>query len=171
MEILPISIEHASQFSAAIISIAREDCFSTQADSLSTRSAFRFVEQQIVDGAPMFVALENNTVIGWCEVSMSDVEFCRHSGLLSMGVLQGYRGGGVGSWLINKCVSAARSIGFERIELTVLENNFEAKRFYLSKGFIVEGKKLNSLKVGNKYYNEILMALQIPSKGSLDYNL
>ncbi len=161
MEVIPISIEHAKQFGAIIGSIAQEDDFPIQNEIISEKTAAWFVERQLVDGAPMFVALERNKLVGWCEISMSELDFCKHSGLLSMGVLKDYRGRGVGSCLINKSISAACSMDFERIELTVLESNRSAQAFYLHKGFKVEGKKYRSLKIGEKYFTEILMAKHI----------
>lgn len=164
MEILPIGIEHANQFNDVVTAIASEDIFSIQPDSLSVKSVHRFVERQLVEGAPMFVALENDRLVGWCEISMSDTAYSEHSGVLSMGILTGYRGQGVGSWLIRKCLSAARSMGLERIELSVLENNPEAHRFYLAKGFKVEGKKMRSLCINGTYHNETMMAFLIPQR-------
>lgn len=171
MEVLPIGIEHAGQFNETIMAIAREDLFAIHPDSLSSKSVHRFVERQIVDGAPMFVALENDRVIGWCEISLSDLEYSAHSGVLSMGVLPGFRNRGVGSWLIKKCVTAARSMGIKRVELSVLENNPDAQRFYSSKGFRIEGKKLKSLRINGKYHDETIMALLISKRNPLDYDL
>lgn len=170
MEILPIAIEHANQFNDVITAIASEDIFAIQPDSLSIKSVHRFVERQLVEGAPMFVALENDRLVGWCEISLSDTPYSEHSGVLSMGILTGYRGQGVGSWLIRKCVSAARSMGLERIELSVLENNPEAHRFYLAKGFKVEGKKMRSLCINGNYHNETLMAMIIPKRKPYNLN-
>ncbi len=161
MEIVPVSIEHATQFGAIIESIASEEQFPIEWDSVSQVTALRFVERHLVDGAPMFVAFKQDKLVGWCEISMSELDYCKHSGLLSMGILNGYRGQGLGSWLINKCTVAARSMGFERIELSVLESNVYAQTFYKHKGFEVEGRKNRSLKMGSKYFSEVLMAKHI----------
>ncbi len=170
MEILPIGIEHANQFNEVITAIASEDIFAIQPDTLSVKSVHRFIERQLVEGAPMFIALDNERLVGWCEISLSDTAYSEHSGVLSMGILTGYRGQGVGSWLIRKCISAGRSMGIERIELSVLENNPEAHRFYLGKGFKVEGKKLRSLCINGIYHHETLMALIIPARKSYNLN-
>ena len=170
MEIVPIGIEHANQFNDVITAVASEDIFAIQPDSLSVKAVHRFVERQLVEGAPMFVALENDRVVGWCEISLSDTAYSEHSGVLSMGVLTGYRSQGVGSWLIRKCISAARSMGLERIELSVLENNPEAHRFYLAKGFKLERKKIRSLCINGHYHNETMMALSIPERKSYGFN-
>ncbi|MCB1756145.1 MAG: GNAT family N-acetyltransferase, partial [Gammaproteobacteria bacterium] len=99
MEVLPIGIEHAGQFNETIMAIASEELFAIHPENLSAKSVYRFVERQVIDGAPMFVALEDDRVVGWCEISLSDLEYSEHSGVLSMGVLPGFRNRGVGSWL------------------------------------------------------------------------
>ena len=161
MEIVPIAPEHLTRFTKLILGIAREDMFAIRADTLSEEAARRFVERQLMDGAPMFVALCDDRVVGWCEVSFSDADFHAHTGTLSMGVLHGYRSQGIGSWLIRKCLAASRSMGLERIEITVLENNPDALRFYEGHGFVVEGCKRRSLRIGHTYHDETLMALLI----------
>jgi len=161
MEIYPVQIKHAPQFSDIIESIAREDEFLQPSDTMSSLSAYRFVEQQLIDNAPMFVAMDGEQMVGWCEVSVSDLPLCRHNGLLSMGVTEAFRRQGVGTHLINKCLAVARSHGFERVELSVLDTNTVAQNFYKKNDFIVEGIKRRSLKKGKKYFNEILMARDV----------
>jgi GNAT superfamily N-acetyltransferase len=164
LEVQPINIEHAAQFGTLMESIAREDEFPLYSAATFQKVAVSFIERQVIDGAPIFGAFKNNSLVGWCEISMSDLDYCKHSGLLSMGVLNGFRGRGLGTWLINKSVSAARSMGFERVELSVLETNHKARQFYGKRGFVVEGKKHLSLKVGQKYFTEILMARHISTR-------
>ncbi|MDO6459111.1 GNAT family N-acetyltransferase [Granulosicoccaceae sp. 1_MG-2023] len=159
MEIVPIAPAHIAGFTRLILGIAREDIFAMRADSLSAEAVRRFVERQLVDGAPMFVAMDNDQLVGWCEVSLGEADFTAHTGVLSMGVLYGYRGQGVGSWLIRKCIAASRSMGLERIEISVLENNPKALDFYKQHGFVVEGYKRRSLRIGETYHDETLLAM------------
>lgn len=171
MDVVPISIDHASQFSDVIMTIAREDIFAIRSEDLSSKSVHRFVERQLIDGAPMFVAREKGQVVGWCEISLSDLEYSDHCGVLSMGVLQGMRNRGIGRKLIKKCLAAAANMGLERIELSVLENNPDAQRFYASVGFSVEGRKSRSLRINDVYHDEIMMGMIIPEQDLLDSGL
>lgn len=168
MHVLPISKDDVAGFSHVIMTIAREDIFAIRPEDLSSRSVSRFVERQLVDGAPMFVAHDKGKVIGWCEISLSDLEYSDHSGVLSMGVLQGMRGCGVGRRLMRECLKAAARIGLERVELSVLGNNPDAQRFYAAAGFRVEGRKSRSLKINDVYHDEIIMALQVSRSKLLD---
>ena len=161
MEIVPIAPEHLTRFTELILGIAREDMFAIRAENLSEESVHRFVERQLMDGAPMFVAMSDDRVVGWCEVSFSDADYNAHTGTLSMGVLHGYRSQGIGGRLIRKCLAASRSMGLERIEITVLENNPDALRFYQGHGFLVEGCKRRSLRIGSTYHDETMMAMLI----------
>ncbi len=171
MDVVPISIDHASQFSDVIMTIAREDIFAIRSEDLSSKSVYRFVERQLVDGAPMFVAREKGQVVGWCEISLFDLEYSDHCGVLSMGVLKGMRSRGIGRKLIKKCLAAAANMGLERIELSVLENNPDAQRFYASVGFSIEGRKSRSLRINDVYHDEIMMGMIIPEQDLLDSGL
>jgi len=158
MDVRPIQLDHIAAFSDVIMRIAQEDIFALRAEDLSARAIYRFVTHQIDSHAPMFVVLQAGRVVGWCEVSLSDLPFADHTGVLSMGILDGFRGRGLGAALMQRCLQAASHGGIRRVELSVLENNPLAKKFYTAQGFLVEGRKHQSLQINGVYHDEILMA-------------
>lgn len=164
MEVVPIAVNHLTQFNEVITAIASEDRFAIAPENLSRQAVFHFVERQLAAGAPMFVAVDNGRVVGWCEITQSDFLYTRHVGVMSMGVLPGHRGKGLGRKLVNKSLSAGQSLGMQRVELSVLENNPAAFQLYTSCGFQVEGRKRASLYLNECYHDEIIMArvLRLP---------
>lgn len=82
----------------------------------------------------------------------------RHVLSCVIGVLQEFTGNGVGSSLLLNLEAWARKSGVHRLELTVMEHNERAKKLYQKFGFQAEGVKRNSLKMGGRYVNEILMS-------------
>lgn len=55
----------------------------------------------------------------------------------------------------------------ELIELAVVSENEQARRFYASAGFVEYGIERNALKQDGRYYDEILMAKDL--RGNLGY--
>jgi RimJ/RimL family protein N-acetyltransferase len=81
-----------------------------------------------------------------------------HKGLLwGMYVRPGARGTGVGRRLIEAVLDLARQ-HVELIQLTVVQENEQARRLYASLGFLDYGLEKHSLKQDGRYYDEVLMA-------------
>jgi len=62
--------------------------------------------------------------------------FMNNAHLLSIAVHPAHRRHGVGSSLLQKCISIARYYGYENMTLEVREKNLEGQRFYQANGFI-----------------------------------
>jgi ribosomal protein S18 acetylase RimI-like enzyme len=71
------------------------------------------------------------------------------------------RGQKIGRRLIEATIEAARSIGLEKIELSVHATNEPAIALYRSLGFEEEGRKKRGCLVDGLYDDIILMALQL----------
>ena len=81
-----------------------------------------------------------------------------HKGLLwGMYVRPVARGTGVGRRLIEAVLDVARR-HVELIQLTVVQDNEQARRLYASLGFVDYGLEKHSLKQDGRYYDEVLMA-------------
>jgi len=61
--------------------------------------------------------------------------------------------------LILQALAAARTIGLQRVELSVRENNRNAIALYEKVGFEIEGVQRNAVFVDGTYENIILMAV------------
>lgn len=67
-QIKPISIERASGFYEALDAVARERIYLAQTEARSLEWAQDFVSANIKCNYALFVALNNGTVIGWCDI-------------------------------------------------------------------------------------------------------
>jgi ribosomal protein S18 acetylase RimI-like enzyme len=110
---------------------------------------------------PQIVAVEGETVIGWCDIVPNRGEGFTHCGRLGMGVLQGHRGKGIGTRLMEDAILAAKEFGLERVELEVYASNVPAVNLYEKRGFVHEGVKKKARKLDGKYDDVLLMALFI----------
>jgi RimJ/RimL family protein N-acetyltransferase len=99
----------------------------------------RFQQGLIDRNAPVYYAVHDSRVIGWCDITPQENPRQRHRGSLGMGLLAPYRGQGVGSKLLQTTLSHAKRFGLEKVELHVYTSNLPAIVLYQKFGFVQEG--------------------------------
>lgn len=87
----------------------------------------------------------------------------RHMGMIwGMYVQPSHRGRGTGRGLLEGVLTAATSLaGLEFVELSVTVGNTSAEALYRSIGFETYGVESNALKIGDRYYDEANMQLDL----------
>lgn len=158
-QVVPIAEEHIAGFHAAVDSVARERLYLAMLEAPPLEQSAEFVQTNIRKRNPQFVALAGGRVVGWCDVFPEKRETMAHGGVLGMGVIDGFRGKGIGIALMRATLAQAKQAGFTRVELTVREDNLRAKALYEKVGFTVEGVKRKAALFDGKYYDLILMSL------------
>lgn len=112
----------------------------------------------IEKNGPVYYAVEDNKVIGWCDIFPKDNPRQSHRGGLGMGLLEAYRGKGLGSQLLEATLSKAEEFGLEKVELTVYTENKRAIELYKKFGFIEEGLIKSFRKIDGKTFDALMMA-------------
>jgi ribosomal protein S18 acetylase RimI-like enzyme len=105
------------------------------------------------------VAVKGDEVVGWCDVTPNRREGFRHSGVLGMGLLAGFRGRGLGRKLLGETIAAAHAAGLTRLELEVLASNEAAVALYERSGFTHEGRKRGARMLDDRAEDILCMAL------------
>jgi ribosomal protein S18 acetylase RimI-like enzyme len=72
---------------------------------------------------------------------------------------------GIGRRLIEAILDLARH-RVELVQLTVVRDNEQARRLYATLGFLEYGIEKNALKQDGRYYDEVLMAKDLPEKSN-----
>jgi len=158
-EILPIEEKYIEGFWCALDKVARERKYLAFLEAHLITKTRNYVLDQLQKDAPHFVAIVNDSVVGWCDISLSDRPVYAHTGALGMGVIAEYRGHGIGRSLIQATLQKAKYQGLTRIELDVQEENYRAIELYKKFGFKIEGLKQNATRINEKYSNDYFMAL------------
>jgi len=115
----------------------------------------RIIERIIPDKkSTILVAEEENTLIGYLQAMGSNIKRIRHSAHLALGVVEQYRGKGIGTQLFEELFKWAKETEISRLELTVIKHNFKAFNLYRNMGFVLEGEKVNSLIINGEPVNE-----------------
>ena len=161
IQITRISKEHVESFHRCLDSVASERRYLGLVKAPPLESTRDFVQSNIRNNIPQYVAVEGSKVVGWCDIAPNKGEGFTHCGTLGMGVLRDYRGKGIGTRLIEEALYAAKEFGFERVELEVYVSNVSAVKLYETRGFKHEGVKRKARKLDGKYDDILLMALFI----------
>jgi ribosomal protein S18 acetylase RimI-like enzyme len=112
------------------------------------------------------VAVHQDRVIGHIHVAREDNTVTRHVASLGMTVAPDWRRKGVGSALMSEVIRWARSVGVEKLALSVYPDNDAARALYGSFGFQEEGRLTGHSKKSIGYRDEIVLGLWlIPQPG------
>lgn len=95
---------------------------------------------------PVYYAVEDERVVGWCDIFPGSNARQSHRGGLGMGLLPEVRRRGLGSKLLSSTLEHAKRFGLEKIELQV--------KF----GFHEEGVIKKYRKLDGNYFDSIMMA-------------
>jgi RimJ/RimL family protein N-acetyltransferase len=154
-----ITLDDATSFRACVDAVMRERQYLAFFEAFSPEETSRFVADNIANGNPQFVAVDDGKVIGWCDIRRDAVPVYHHSGHLGMGVAKDFRGRGIGQQLIEATLQQAKANGFERIELSVYAKNTRARALYEKVGFKIEGTRIRGKKADGEYDDVHMMAL------------
>jgi ribosomal protein S18 acetylase RimI-like enzyme len=109
----------------------------------------------------VFGAFDATALLGVAGLAIREGEKEKHKGLLwGMYVRPDARKAGVGRQLVEAVIDHARA-HVEVIQLSVISENRPARRLYTSLGFVEYGLEKDSLKQNGRYYDEILMVLDL----------
>ena len=157
----PIVLGDIAGFRECVAAVMRERDYLAYQEPFSLEQTATFVAGNLARGEPHIVATDGDRIVGWCDVRRETVPVYAHEGMLGMGVLDGYRGRGLGERLIRAALDAAREAGFERISLSVYARNTRAAALYRKVGFVVEGVRVRGKKLDGEYDDVIMMAFPI----------
>jgi ribosomal protein S18 acetylase RimI-like enzyme len=108
-----------------------------------------------------FVATVNDEVVGWVHLKHPEIDKLSHTAELTVGVLEEYRGNGIGSHLLERGLEWGGSQGFEKIYNSVPATNEPAIEFLKQAGWTVEARREDHYKMNGEYVDEVMMATEL----------
>jgi RimJ/RimL family protein N-acetyltransferase len=111
----------------------------------------------------ILVAEEDDQLLGYLLAIGGRAKRNQHCAYLVIGILEAYRGRGIGRKLFYQLEEWAGSEDISRLELTVVTKNSGAVHLYKKMDFEIEGTKRNALKIDGAYVDEYYMAKQLDS--------
>lgn len=146
-------------FYVALGEVAREEIYIEMIEPPEYEDVLSFQTELIENNWPVFYAVNKDQVVGWIDISVASNPRMTHRGFLGMGVKKEYRGQGIGKSLLERALNHSKSIGLEKIELTVYTDNKSAVGLYKKYGFTEVGTNKHFRKIGDKYFDAYLMEL------------
>lgn len=106
-----------------------------------------------------FVATDDDDdVIGWIHLNAPNIEMLAHTGKLTLGIVDEYRGHGIGTKLHDRGVDWALENGFEKLYNSVPASNDDAIAFLEHHGWETEATRERHYKIDGEYVDEVMLS-------------
>jgi ribosomal protein S18 acetylase RimI-like enzyme len=110
-----------------------------------------------IESRMFFVATVEEEVVGWVHLHAPELSKLSHTAELTVGVLEEYRGHGIGGHLLERGLEWAASNGYEKIYNSVPSTNEQAIEFLQSHGWEIEAVREDHYKLDGEYIDEVMM--------------
>jgi ribosomal protein S18 acetylase RimI-like enzyme len=122
----------------------------------------KVVERFSVPGLIRFGGFAVGSLVGTVGLGVGSGAKVKHKAhLFGMYVDGAHRGTGLARQLVEAVITGAREAGAIVLNLSVTAGNAPAQRLYRQMGFVVYGVEPRAYKVGDRYYDSELMALDL----------
>src|SRR4051812_16804954 len=101
-EVLPLSEDRTEAFHAVVDSVAREGRYLAMLQAFPLDEVRKYVAECLAKERPHFLAVCDDEVVGWCDISEKPRDTLKHSGILGMGIVRPYRERGIGAALMER---------------------------------------------------------------------
>ncbi len=138
--------------------VAKERIYIEMIEAPTLERVSSYQSGLISKNGPVYYALDDEKVVGWCDIFPEENPRQKHRGSLGMGLLPEYRGIGIGSKLLSSVLGQAKEFGLEKVELQVFTTNISAIALYKKFGFVEEGLIKKYRKLDGQYFDSLTMA-------------
>lgn len=109
-------------------------------------------------GSFLMVAMSEDKPVGYLVMDVNPAERLRHTAWLSMGIAERYRRKGFGIQLVEAAIEKAKQEAMiEIVYLMVRSDHFGALQLYKKTGFETLAMLEKDTKIGDEYYDGVLM--------------
>lgn len=162
MIIRQIEVNDAEELSKLIGKVESESPYmlfeAGEREISSERQRQRIESIKQEDHSEIFVAEENNKLIGYLFAIGGQANRTKYSAYIVIGILNQYRGQGIGTKLFMELEEWALNQKIHRLELTVITKNEVGVVLYKKMGFEIEGIKRDSLYIDGEFVDEYYMS-------------
>lgn len=149
--------KYFKSFHEALSIVAKEKVYIEMIEAPPLERVSSFQNGLIAKDGPVYYAINNDRVVGWCDVFPEENPRQNHRGGLGMGLLPEFRGQGLGTKLLSSVLDHAKKFGLEKVELNVYTSNAPAVALYKKFGFEQEGLIKKYRKLDGQYFDCLAM--------------
>lgn len=119
----------------------------------------RKIDDTVSGGDLLLIAEEDDKkIVGYIWAERGKLNRILHTAYIVVGIREAYRHQGIGTEFFKRLDEWARKNSIVRLELTVECVNTAAIHLYEKSGFVVEGRRMKSMKIDNEFVDEFYMA-------------
>jgi RimJ/RimL family protein N-acetyltransferase len=138
------------------------DAFGSAYEDEVMLDEWQFAERLAAPGFTRYGGFAQHDLVGLAGLQLRTGAKERHKArLFSMYVAAPHRGSGLAQGLVQAVIDGARDAGALLLQLSVAAHNEPARRLYRRMGFTEYGVERRSLRVGDRFHDEALMALDL----------
>lgn len=156
-QIIYANEKYFESFYQTLTAVAKERIYIEMIEPPPFEKVCGFQKSLISKNGPVYYAISNDKVVGWCDAFPEDNPRQSHRGSLGMGLLPEFRGQGIGSQLLKAVLDQAKKFGLEKIELNVYSSNAPAIALYKKLGFEQEGLIKKYRRLDGEYFDCLIM--------------
>jgi ribosomal protein S18 acetylase RimI-like enzyme len=109
-------------------------------------------------------AFHGKKMVGHCDIYGRTLSDVRHTGVLGIVIIDGYRGVGLGEAMVRTALRRSSEIGVWLVELTVFASNVPAKALYEKLGFKTVGTIPMKILRRGRFTDELAMYIRLPRR-------
>jgi ribosomal protein S18 acetylase RimI-like enzyme len=104
-----------------------------------------------------FVATVDDEVVGWCGIDIPEMDKLSHTAELTLGVLEEYRGKGIGDHLLERGLRWADEEGLHKVYNSIPSVNETAIEFLEDHGWEKEAIRTDHYRIDGEFVDEVMM--------------
>lgn len=157
-QIVSADPQYFESFRKCLDEVARERTFLALEATPSIEQIRSFANSISSSNGVQLFAIDDSRVIGWIDITRSNIASIRHRGELGMGIAKEYRGRGTGNQLLQNALTDAAEHDIRRVELEVRVDNKAAIKLYERYQFAIEGTRKSALSFDGTVFDCLAMA-------------
>lgn len=106
-----------------------------------------------------FVATVSDEVVGWVHLRVPELRKLAHTARMTLGVLEEYRGHGIGSALHRRGLDWAARQGLAKVYNSLPATNEHGVQFLVAHGWAIEAVREAHYKLGDEFVDELMLQI------------
>ena len=157
--IRPARQEDISGIIGVMKQVAGEKRYIVAEDVAKQLSADSALVRGDLEDRRFLVGTVDDEVVAWCGVERPRLEKLAHNAELTLGVLEEYRGDGIGSLLMERALAWADDQGFHKAYNSVPATNPAGIEFLEDHGWNTEAIRRDHYRIDGEFVDEVMMAV------------
>ncbi|WP_247008265.1 GNAT family N-acetyltransferase [Halorientalis litorea] len=108
-----------------------------------------------------FVATVEDEVVGWVHLDVPEIDKLEHTAELTVGIVEEYRGHGIGSRLLERGLEWAADAGLSKVYNSFPATNEAAIEFFEDHGGDIEAVRSDHYRIDGDPVDEVMMGIEV----------